>query len=211
MPKVDDRGALSVSRKPEGRGGRCLSRSAHREQSEENLLQRGPRLGCSVVDQDLQPWKPAKQLVAGFLSGRFAIVMSLEVTIDNKREAVRRRCVRSLNVSRLNLVGQCSGLFHWVPSSRYRIDGPVSEAIIPTSRRDDDNDDVSERLRLVQRGRDASGARLARLYLRADSVAAAADLRTRLATRRIALDLATRSQGLFRLRLWSGLRDILGK
>jgi hypothetical protein len=56
-----------------------------------------------------------------------------------------------------------------------------------------------------------AGLAFARLYLRADSVAAAADLRTRLATRRIALDLATRSQGLFRRRLWSGLRDILGK
>jgi hypothetical protein len=56
-----------------------------------------------------------------------------------------------------------------------------------------------------------AGLAFARFHLRADSVAAAADLSTRLATRRIALDLATRSQGLFRLRLWSGLRDILGK
>ena len=50
-----------------------------------------------------------------------------------------------------------------------------------------------------------AGLAFARLYLRADSVAAAADLRTRLASRRIALDLATRGQGLLRLRLWSGL------
>jgi hypothetical protein len=63
----------------------------------------GPRLDRSIVDQDLQHWKPAKQLGAGFLSG----LMSLDVTVD-KRETARRRYARSLNVSRLNLVGQCN-------------------------------------------------------------------------------------------------------
>lgn len=57
----------------------------------ENLLQRGPCLGRSIVDQDLQHWKPAKQLSTGFLRGRFIIVMSLEVTVDHQREAVGRR------------------------------------------------------------------------------------------------------------------------
>jgi hypothetical protein len=56
-----------------------------------------------------------------------------------------------------------------------------------------------------------AGLALAHLYLRADSIAAAAHLSTRLATRRIALDLATGGRGLFRLHLWSGVRNILRK
>ena len=120
-------------------------------------MQRGPRLGRGIVDQDLQHWKPAKQLGAGLLSGLFVIVTSLEVTVDHKREAVGRRHICSSNVSGLNLVGQHSGLLHWVPSYRYRTNCPVSGAIIPTSRRDDGSDDVGDqRLRLVPRGRDAS-------------------------------------------------------
>jgi hypothetical protein len=39
------------------------------------------------------------------LSGLLVIVMRLEVTVDNKREAVGRRHIRPLNVSGLNLVG----------------------------------------------------------------------------------------------------------
>jgi len=70
-----------------------------------NLLQPGPRLGRGIVDQYLQHWKPAKQLGSRFLSGRFAIVMSLEVAVDNKREAIGRRRISSLNPSRLNLIG----------------------------------------------------------------------------------------------------------
>jgi len=49
-----------------------------------------------------------------------------------------------------------------------------------------------------------AGLGFARLCLQADSVAAAADLSARLAARRIALDLATRRQALFRLRIWPG-------
>jgi hypothetical protein len=89
----------------QGVRGRRLSGSVHPKQSEEDLLQRGPRLGRSIVDQDLQPWKPAKQLGAGLSSGHFTIVMSLEVTVDHQREPVGRRHISSLNVSRLNLFG----------------------------------------------------------------------------------------------------------
>ena len=49
-----------------------------------------------------------------------------------------------------------------------------------------------------------AGLAFARLYLRANSVAAAANLSARLAARRIALDLASSRQGLFRLRIWPG-------
>jgi hypothetical protein len=70
-----------------------------------NLLQSRPRLCRSVVDQDLQHRKPAKQLGSGLLSGLFVIVVGLEVTVDHQREALGRRDIRSLNVSWLNFVG----------------------------------------------------------------------------------------------------------
>jgi hypothetical protein len=69
-----------------------------------NLFQRGPHLRRGIVNQDLQHWKSAKQLSAGFLIGLLVMVVSLEVTVDHEREAVGRRHIRSLNVSRLNLV-----------------------------------------------------------------------------------------------------------
>src|ERR1700688_4757302 len=81
----------------------------------ENLWQRGPRLCRGIVNQDLQHWKPAEQFGAGFLSGLFVVVMSLEATIDHQREALGRCHICSLNVSRLSLVGQCNFLFHWMP------------------------------------------------------------------------------------------------
>jgi hypothetical protein len=49
-----------------------------------------------------------------------------------------------------------------------------------------------------------AGLAFARLYLRADSVAAAANLSARLAARRIVLDLASSRQRLFRPRIWPG-------
>jgi hypothetical protein len=81
-----------------------IARSGH---SAKYLLQRRPRLCRSIVKQDLQHWKPAKQLGAGFSSGLFAIEMSLEVAVDNKREAVGRWHVRPLNAFRLTLDGSC--------------------------------------------------------------------------------------------------------
>ena len=94
---------------------RCGRSRIARPDFDENLLQRGPRLGRSIVDQDLQHRKPAEQLGAGFLSGRFVIEMSLEVAVDHQREAVGRRHISSLNVSRLSLVDERNGLFYWMP------------------------------------------------------------------------------------------------
>jgi hypothetical protein len=70
-----------------------------------NLLQSGPPLCRSIVNQDLQHRKPAEQLSAGLLSGLFVIVVGLEVTVDHQRETLGRRHIRSLNISWLSFVG----------------------------------------------------------------------------------------------------------
>lgn len=57
---------------------------------------------------------------------------------------------------------------------------------------------------LFRAGAMPAGLAVARLYLRAHSVAAAANLSARLAGRRIPLDLATGRRALFRLRIWPG-------
>jgi len=81
----------------------------------ENLLQRGPRLCRCIVNQDLQHWKPAKQLGAGFPSGLFVVETSLEVTVDNKRETFGGQQIRSLGDFGLNLFSQCDCLLHGLP------------------------------------------------------------------------------------------------
>jgi hypothetical protein len=83
-----------------------------------NLLQSGPLLCRSIVNQDLQHRKPAEQFSAGLSSGLFLIVVGLEVTVDHQREALGRRHIRSLNTSWLSFVGQCNCFSHLEASRR---------------------------------------------------------------------------------------------